>query len=245
MRSDGSSFYDDEAQFQTYMQHLHRSENPNDTIEKPILVELIGDPRWKRVLDLGCGDAALGVELLEQGAQSYTCIEGSQKMVTLAQKALEGTRSEIICTSMENWKYPETAFDLVVSRLALHYVEHLEEVFQKVHDSLSPGGLFVFSVEHPVITSSDRSRPETGPRKDWIVDNYFETGLRISPWLGSEVAKYHRTVEDYFHMLQEAGFSVESLRESRPNRANFATEETYQRRKRIPLYLFMAARKGK
>ncbi len=244
MRSDGSSFYDDEGLFKTYMQHRHRQENPNDTIEKPILMEMIGDPRWKRILDLGCGDAAMGLEMLDRGAQSYTCIEGSQKMAELALRTLEGTRSEVICTSMETWEYPEKAFDLGVSRLALHYVEHLEEVFRKVYHSLSPGGLFVFSVEHPIITSSDRSRPQTGPRKDWVVDNYFDTGLRISPWLGGEVVKYHRTVEDYFRMLQEAGFIVESLREARPRRENFASEETYQRRKRIPLYLFMGARKG-
>ncbi len=213
MRSDGSSFYDDEALFQTYMEHRHRKENPNDTIEKPILMDMIGDPRWKRVLDLGCGEAALGLQLLEMGAQSYTCIEGSQKMAEAAQRNLEGAQSEVICTSMETWDYPEKSFDLVVSRLALHYIEHLQDVFQKIYHTLSPGGLFVFSVEHPVITSSDRSRPQTGPRQDWVVDNYFDSGLRVSPWLGGEVAKYHRTVEDYFHMLQEAGFTVENLRE--------------------------------
>ncbi len=245
MELDGSSFYDDEAFFQTYMQHRHRAENPNDTIEKPILMDMIGDPRWKRVLDLGCGEAALGVELLKMGAQSYTCIEGSQKMAETAQRALDGTQSEVICTSMETWDYPEKAFDLVVSRLALHYVENLEEVFKKIYGALAPGGLFVFSIEHPVITSSDRSRPATGPRKDWVVDNYFDTGMRISPWLGGEVVKFHHTVEDYFHMLQDAGFAIENLRESRPRRENFATEETYQRRKRIPLFLFLAARKSK
>ncbi len=244
MKSDGSSFYDDEAFFKTYMEHRHRQENPNDTIEKPILLDMIGDPRWKRVLDLGCGDAALGVDLLARGAQSYTCIEGSRKMAEMAQKSLDGTRSEVICTSMETWNYPEKAFDLAVSRLALHYVEHLDEVFRNLYRALSPGGLCVFSVEHPVITSSDRSRPESGPRHEWIVDNYFDTGLRISPWLGSEVVKYHRTIEDYFSMLQNAGFTVENLRESRPRRENFVSDETYQRRKRIPLFLFIAARKG-
>jgi hypothetical protein len=36
---------------------------------------------------------------------------------------------------------------------------------------------------------------------------------------------------------------VESLREARPRRELFLREETYTRRRRIPLFLLMAARK--
>jgi hypothetical protein len=58
------------------------------------------------------------------------------------------------------------------------------------------------------------------------------------------VRKYHRTVEDYFRALQEAGFVVEQLRESRPQREQFAEEQTYERRRRIPLFLFLAGRRA-
>ncbi len=57
------------------------------------------------------------------------------------------------------------------------------------------------------------------------------------------VEKYHRTVEDYFTGLQRAGFLVEQLRELSPQRQYFPDEQTYWRRKRIPLFLFMAERK--
>jgi hypothetical protein len=62
--------------------------------------------------------------------------------------------------------------------------------------------------------------------------------------MGGQVIKYHRTVEDYFVGLQQAGFMVESLREAEPRRAMFGEdEETYQRRKRIPLFLIMTGQK--
>lgn len=51
------------------------------------------------------------------------------------------------------------------------------------------------------------------------------------------------TVEDYFVFVQQAGFVVERLRESRPRRELFADEETYLRRMRIPLFLLLAAHK--
>jgi len=61
--------------------------------------------------------------------------------------------------------------------------------------------------------------------------------------MGARVIKYHRTIEDHFLALKKAGFNVESVRESRPVRANFKTDEAFLRWKNIPLFLFMAARK--
>jgi hypothetical protein len=61
--------------------------------------------------------------------------------------------------------------------------------------------------------------------------------------MGGTVRKYHRTVEDYFAGLQDAGFAVEGIREGRPGRSNFDIEATYLRRMRIPLFLLMAGRK--
>jgi hypothetical protein len=95
-----------------------------------------------------------------------------------------------------------------------------------------------------VITSSDRGWQGTGPRQDWLVDNDFDTGERITSWMGGQVIKYHRTVENYFVSLQQAGFVVESLREAEPQRERFnEDDQTYERRKRIPLFLIMAAQK--
>jgi hypothetical protein len=61
--------------------------------------------------------------------------------------------------------------------------------------------------------------------------------------MGGELLKYHHTVEDFYLGLQNAGFVVEHLRESRPVRERFIDPETYARRMRIPLFLFLAARK--
>lgn len=79
-------------------------------------------------------------------------------------------------------------------------------------------------------------------RQDWIVDDYFVTGLRETTWLGGAVIRYHRTVEDYIAALLAAGFTLDTLRESRPDPARFADPEEYARRLRIPLFLFLAGR---
>ncbi|MBD2498375.1 class I SAM-dependent methyltransferase [Nostoc sp. FACHB-280] len=243
MEKTGPNFFDDEAVFANYMQRRQGVDTPNDTLEKPVFMDLIQPITDKRILDMGCGDAAIGRELLQQGAASYIGIEGSHKMANLAHQTLANTSGKIILQTIEDWTYPQRAFDLVISRLALHYVADLALIFTKVFDAIAPSGKFVFSVEHPVITSFDGGWTAGTPRQDWIVDNYFKTGLRVTNWLGGTVKKYHRTVEDYFYLLQKTGFIITDLREAHPQREYFQDIETYERRKRIPLFLILAARK--
>ncbi len=68
----GPKFYDDASVFALYMASRQRIDNPNDTLERPIMLALIGDSNGQRFLDLGCGDAALGRMVLENRARDRT-----------------------------------------------------------------------------------------------------------------------------------------------------------------------------
>lgn len=238
----GSDFYDNDKNFEKYMERRQWQENANDTLEKPVIWQLLGEIAGLHVLDLGCGDAGFGVELLQQGCASYIGIEGSRNMVEAASSSLADNKDATVqLMRMEDYAYPRDTYEVVLSRLALHYLQDIGSIFRSVHQTLKPGGRFIFSVEHPVITSTLQP---SGTRTNWVVDNYFIQGCREQQWLGGTVHKYHRTVEDYFRAMQEAGFIVEHLRESHPVRKYFVNEETYERRRRIPLFLFLAGRKS-
>ncbi|MCF7757779.1 class I SAM-dependent methyltransferase [Paenibacillus xylanexedens] len=242
MKGRGSDFYDNEANFEKYMERRKWQENANDTLEKPVMLELIGDVAGKNILDLGCGDARFAAELLsmESEGTTYTGIEGSVNMIQAANESVKGLNARIEQAFMEDWTYPDGVYDLVISRLAVHYIEDVESLFHNIYNTLKENGTFVFSVEHPVITSTLQP---SGTRTDWVVDQYFVEGYREQQWLGGSVKKMHRSIESYFMALQRAGFHVEHLRESAPQRAYFVNEETYLRRQRIPLFLFLGARK--
>ena len=250
----GSQFYDRKEQFAKYTARRGTAENANDTLEEPIIWEMAGEVKGFSVLDIGCGDAQFGRKLLDAGAGSYTGIEGSRNMYGLAVHTLEEVedKAKVIFTTIEDWVAAEDraeaaagkvrgSYDLIVSRLVLHYVEDLEPLFTKIHEILKPGGRFIFSIEHPVITSTLQP---SGIRTNWIVDQYFVPGYRTQEWMGGPVMKYHRTVEDYFQTACRAGFQVSNLRESKPVRDRFIHEETYERRLRIPLFLFMELTKS-
>jgi 2-polyprenyl-3-methyl-5-hydroxy-6-metoxy-1,4-benzoquinol methylase len=55
--------------------------------------------------------------------------------------------------AIEDIDFSAGEFDVVLSSLALHYVERFDLVCRNVHYCLVPGGSFVFSVEHPVFTA--------------------------------------------------------------------------------------------
>lgn len=238
----GPDFYDDERVFATYMRSRDRPDNPNDTIEQPILRGLAGPLSGLRILDLGCGRAAFGCYALENGCRSYTGVDGSRRMVAVAREALHEGTAEIVQADIERWTAPAAAVDLVVSSLALHYVQSIDDLLRRAHGALVPGGRLVFSVEHPVITSCDRGWV-SGQRQSWIVDDYFVEGPRETAWLGGQVVKYHRTVETYVAAVERAGFVLTGLRESAPERARFTDKTEYERRMRIPLFLFLAGQK--
>lgn len=236
-------FYDNSDVRARYIAHRAQPDNPNDTLERPIFLELAGNLKQLDIIDLGCGDASFGRDALLQGARSYIGIEASSGMVDLALATLTNPSGTVHHGRIETWKAQSEQADLVSSRLAFQYVESLEPVFQEAYKALRPGGRMILSVEHPVITSNFVSLSE-GRRTTWLVDHYFKPGARVHQWLGHEVTKYHRTLEAYFDLITAAGFELERMRESNPQPQNFSCQDEYERRLRIPLFLFISARKS-
>jgi SAM-dependent methyltransferase len=236
----GGAFYDDRELFERYRQHRAWPLNPTVVMERPALSEELGAVSGLRVLDLGCGDAEIGRELLNAGAARYRGIDGSTLMVETARRTLAGTTGEAVVGDVEDLAEPAESFDVVLSRMALHYVADLGPVLRASRACLAPGGRLVFTVVHPVITSSDARASSTEPRQSWVVDDYFDTGARDQQWLGTQTVWHHRTIEDYVSELRDAGFALVNLRECAPRRERFDDEAEFERRRRIPLVLLLA-----
>ncbi|GAA2815272.1 class I SAM-dependent methyltransferase [Nonomuraea dietziae] len=215
--------------------------SPNHVMEEPALLDELGPVAGLRVLDLGCGDAAIGRTLLAAGCRSYLGIDGSARMARSATTTLEGTSGRVERMDIEKFSAPPHTFDLVISRLALHYVDDLDPVLVACQRSLSPGGRLVITVIHPVITSHETHQNTNEPRTTWVVDDYFQPGVRQRNWLGNTVTWYHRTIEDYVTALTRADFALTALRECAPRHDRFDGDSAeFTRRQRVPLFLLLA-----
>ena len=235
--------YDNDDFFERYNQKRNKGNSPNELIEQPIFDELIGEVKGKKILDLGCGDGKYGIELLKRGAKYYHGIEGSKRMSDLAKENLNGDNSIIELGDIEKIEFEKIKYDLIVSRLVLHYIEDLGRLLKRIRESLNEEGEFIFSIEHPVITSCYESYYKKIKRGSWIVDNYFEAGERINKWIGKNVVKYHKTMEDYWMIIKNSNLEVIEIRESKPQESNFEIREEFERRKRIPLFLMFKLKK--
>jgi len=212
-------------------------------MEEPAVLAELGDVRGVRVLDLGCGDARFGKWLLEQGVEHYHGVDSSAGMVRLARTNLSADAAHVTHSTIEGFRTTDGSVELVVSRLALHYVEPLDDVLNRCRQWLAPGGRLLITVLHPVITSHD-ARPSTNQlRTSWLVDEYFRPGPRPQEWLGGSVLFHHRTVEQYVRALSRAGFHLTALSECPPQWEAFdGDQQEFDRRRRIPLFLLLGAR---
>ena len=238
----GSSFYEQSDTLNAYREHrASRVHSANWVMEEPALLAELAEVRDLAVIDLGCGDAELGRTLLAAGCRSYLGVDGSALMVDLARQTLEGTAGTVVRAELEQFAAPEQSAELVISRLALHYVEDLAEVLRRCHDMLVPGGRLVVTVVHPMISSAEVAPDHGRPRVDCTVSQYFSAGPRRRRWLGGTTTWYHRTVEQYVTAFTSAGFGLTALRECAPVPERFEGDDAeLDRRRQVALFLLLA-----
>lgn len=172
------------------------------------------------VLDLGCGYGWHCKYAADHGAAKVLGIDLSEKMLAEAVRRNRDEKIQYRHCGIEAYEYPGSAWDVVVSNLALHYIEDLEQVFRNVWRTLRPGGTFLFNIEHPVFTSGVRQDwiyGEDGTPRYWPVDDYYRPGRRRTRFLGCEVIKQHHTLTQILMGLLNCGFTLEVVEEVRPS----------------------------
>ena len=130
-----------------------------DGLQRPAGAGLLPDFAGKRVLDLGCGYGWHCIYAAEHGAASVTGVDLSEKMLAVAREKTRLPQVTYVRGDMAEIDFPPERFDVVLSSLAIHYLPSFGDFLERVRRCLAPGGDFVFSVEHPIITAA-------GPQ-DW------------------------------------------------------------------------------
>lgn len=211
--------YDDERFFKKYSEMSRSKEGLKGAGEWETLRKLIPDVKGKRMLDLGCGYGWHCIYAMEQGAESVTGVDISEKMLEVAREKTTYPQVKYMCGAIEDAAFKDESFDVVFSSLAFHYIEQLDPVIEKINKVLKPGGTFLFSVEHPVFTAEgtqDWYYDEAGTIKHFPVDRYYYEGKRTAVFLGEKVVKYHRTLTTYLGTLLAHGFHIKNVVEPMP-----------------------------
>ncbi len=84
-------------------------------LERRLILDLLGDVRGRRVLDVGCGDGELAVELAKRGAH-VAGIDAAPSMIDAAQQRAASAEADVdfrIAPAQEI-PFPREQFDIVV-----------------------------------------------------------------------------------------------------------------------------------
>ncbi len=214
------NIYDNEVFFEGYKNLRKKESNANDLFEIPALFSLLPDLNGLTILDLGCGFGEHCKGFIERGAAKVVGIDISEKMLEVAKAENADPKITYLNMPMEDLDKLDGKFDLVVSSLAMHYVDDFDGVVRNIYNLLNPGGLFVYSQENPINTchsTGERwTRDENGKKLHVNLKNYGVEGEHESVWFVDNVKKYHRMFSTIVNTLASNGFTIEKMIEPLP-----------------------------
>ena len=240
------NIYDNEVFFKEYSKLREREVNANNLFELPTLFSLMPDLKDKRILDLGCGTGERCIDYLNLGASKVTGIDISENMLAVAMSKNSNPNITYINMPMEDLDSIDEEFDVVISSLALHYVEDFTGVVKNVYRLLSDGGIFLFSQEHPLATcysgNGDRwTRDENGRKLHVNIANYCVEKRNDSTWFVEGVQRYHRMFSTIVNTLADSGFRILKMTEPYPTEELVQKHPEYYDLYHKPDFLFVKA----
>lgn len=242
------NIFDDKTFFEGYRELRRNPSAANDLVEKPALFSLCPDLSGKTVLDLGCGWGENCRSFSRLGASRVVGIDISENMLEIAQKENALENISFIRMSMSDLSLLDGRFHVIVSSLAMHYIEDFDKLLASVYRLLYDDGLFIFSQEHPLTTALKQgprwSKDAQGNIQHYNLTDYSLPGERKTTWIVDNVIKYHRSFSSLINSLSAAGFVMEKMLEPLPGTDILQKYPSYQKCYHKPDFLLIRARKG-
>ena len=242
------NIYDDPTFFAGYSTLERFGSGWTRAMEHAELLALLPDVHDRRVLDLGCGAGQLAQHLATRGAAEVTGVDVSERMLALARADFAHPRVTYARGALENVEFTASRFDLVVSVLAFHYVDDYAGLLRRIARWLAPGGVLVFSTEHPIYTARLPGEgwvlDQAGRRTGWSIDRYAEEGAREERWFVPGVRKVHRTLATLVNGVLDAGLVLNRLVEPTPGEQWLRDHPQAADERRRPMFLLVRARRA-
>lgn len=161
-----------------------------DALEQGLILDLIGPPDGKAVLDVGCGDGILALELSRRGA-NVVGVDASEDMIAAARMFAKerGADVRFDIARAEALPFETASFDVVIAVTVLCFVEDAVAAVDEMVRVLKPGGRLIVG--------------ELGRFSTWAALR------RIKGWLGSPVwrAARFRSAAELKQFAREASLT--------------------------------------
>jgi 2-polyprenyl-3-methyl-5-hydroxy-6-metoxy-1,4-benzoquinol methylase len=184
----------------------------------------------ERVLDVGCGNGVTSRRLAQLGAR-VVAIDSSARFLELARSRSRDLAHHIeyrlvdATDEKQLLALGEGHFDALVCNMVLMDMPIIDPLLRAGRRLLTPGGRFVFAVQHPAFNSNAvHFCAETETRGDGIevtthavkLSNYLMVPAGKGPGMPGEPAPhwyFHRPLHELFGAFFQAGFVLDALEE--------------------------------
>ncbi|MCL1694795.1 bifunctional 2-polyprenyl-6-hydroxyphenol methylase/3-demethylubiquinol 3-O-methyltransferase UbiG [Lysinibacillus sp. BPa_S21] len=220
------NIYDHPEFFHQYQKLRQASYNFNNLLEQPALKSLLPNLTDLQILDIGCGMGEFAYYCIENNARHVTAIDVSKNMLAIAQRE----------HAHQNIDY------------YLQAIEDFRAVIRNIASMLRPGSLFIFSVEHPIVTARKTMEDNwiydsSGRRSHYAMDHYHDEGIRERTWFVDGVVKYHRSMSTIINTLIAYDLTIEKMLEPLPDSEAIPKLPSLEKEHRRPSFLLIRARK--
>ncbi len=173
-------------------------------------LQLLGDLRGKSVIEIGCGDGKSLAYLHAQGATELHGLDLSKEQIRNATELALETEfpASLYCSPMEQDPgIPHDCFDLAISLYALGWSVDLDATLAHIVNYLRPGGILVFSWEHPVFSCLKLKAGRLEMER-----SYSEVGASESlSWDGDAIVMHKRKISTFINSVASCGLVLDKI----------------------------------
>ena len=194
----------------------------NRDIEVPAMIKMVGNVKNKVILNLGCGFGDHSKKLSQKGAKKIIGLDLSKELIKSANQQNVPNCEFEVGNMDKKLKYKNNSFDLVISGLALHYVENVKQLFSEVNRILKKNGTFVISTGHPIFdllseSPNHRIQIKRVGKKRIVEGDYFDESKKLAD-LGSigKIKTYSYTFETLIKLGLNNGFELVDYVDMKP-----------------------------
>ncbi len=208
----------------------------------PVLFDLLGNVRGKRIMDAGCGTGYLCRMLAKRGAQ-VTGVEPATAMFSyaVARENAEPQGITYVQQDLSTLNQCNDMFDVVVANMVLMDIPDYQDAMRNCIAALKQGGQFIFLLSHPCF--DEVNYPDLKPgyhAKGYIrVEEYFDEFV-IKQTVGYA---FHRPLSMYINFLVDNGCILRKIIEPTLSAEGLQVLGPDNRNMHVPNFIVISANK--
>ncbi len=183
--------------------------------------KIIGPVKNKTIYELACGNGYLSRQFVRLGAKKVFASDVAKEMIDIASHKYPADKINYLVREATNFSgIPKSYFDIVVIEHGIFYIKDIEKLLQGIKTSLKPGGVFVFSILHPLFPEGRKALGHThamGEDLDTkkIHEQYLKNYSKIvSKNWGDQTVHYRtykRPLSYYINLCGKAGLLTQEI----------------------------------